>query len=66
VNPDFVPGGGGWQDYSVRNEINLRSGIYLKSQLQYEHISRYPMLFSGPRANVAAVFEVGLVPQRDK
>jgi len=66
VSPDFVPQGGAWQDYSVRNEISFRSGVYLRSQLQYEHISRYPLLFSGPQNNVAAVVELGLLPTRQK
>jgi len=66
VSRDFVPHGGAWQDYSVRSEISLRSGFYLKSQLQYEHISRYPLLFLGPRNNVAAVIELGMIPQKHK
>jgi hypothetical protein len=66
VSPDFIPRGGAWQDYSLGNEITWRSGLYLKSQLQYEHISRYPLLFSGPRNNVAATIELGLIPQVQK
>jgi Capsule assembly protein Wzi len=62
VSPDFVPGGGVWQDYGAGHEINLQSGFYLKSQIQYEHISRYPLLFSGPRHNLAAVIELGWLP----
>jgi len=66
VSPDFVPQGGAWQDYSVRHEITWTSGLYLNSQLQYEHISRYPLLFSGPQNNLAAVIELGFLPKKQK
>jgi hypothetical protein len=66
VSSDFVPGGGAWQDYSAGHEINLHSGLYVKSRLQYENISRYPLLFSGPRHNVAVVMELGWLPDRMK
>ena len=66
VSRDFVPQGGAWQDYSLRHELYLRSGLYVKSQLQYEHISRYPLLFSGPQRNVTAVVELGFVPRKSK
>jgi membrane-associated phospholipid phosphatase len=62
----FVPQGGAWQDYSLRHEMYLHSGLYVKSQLQYEHISRYPLLFSGPQRNVTAVVELGFVPHKSK
>jgi hypothetical protein len=63
VAGDFMPGGGAWQDYSVRNEIYLKSGFYAKTQLQYEHISRYPVLFSGPQRNFTAIVEIGFSPK---
>jgi membrane-associated phospholipid phosphatase len=66
VDPVFVPGGGAWQDYSVRNELQLTSGVYLKSQMQYEHISHYPILFSGSQRNVTAIIELGFLPHRVK
>ena len=66
VSKDFVPQGGSWQDYSLRHEVYLHSGFYLKSQLQYEHISRYPLLFSGPHSNLTAVVELGFVPQKSR
>jgi membrane-associated phospholipid phosphatase len=59
VSPDFIPHGGAWQDYSVRHEMHLASGLYVKSELQYEHISHYALLFSGPQNNVAAMVELG-------
>jgi len=62
----FIPGGGGWQDYGVRNEFYWNSGIYLKSQVQYEHISHYPILFKGPENNVTAFFELGFWPSSKK
>lgn len=62
VSPNFVPQGGAWQDYGLRHELQLRSGFYLKSQLQYEHISRYPLLFSHSQSNTTAVVELGFVP----
>jgi hypothetical protein len=64
VNSDFVPGGGQWQDYSVQNQLTLHGGFYMKTELQYEHISRYPLLFSGPRQNVTAILEVGFYPPK--
>jgi membrane-associated phospholipid phosphatase len=62
VDSAFIPGGGAWQDYAWQQEVHLQSGFYLKSQLQYEHISRYPLLFSGPQKNVTAVIEFGVHP----
>jgi DNA-binding PadR family transcriptional regulator len=66
VDPAFVPGGGAWQDYGVQNEVHLHSGFYVKSELQYENISRYPILFKGPQANVTAILELGFMPERNK
>ena len=63
VSRDFVPQGGAWQDYAFRHEMELRSGVYMKSQLQYEHISSYPILFSGPQSNMTAVVEIGFAPR---
>jgi hypothetical protein len=40
--------------------MDLRSGFYVKSQLQYEHISRYPLLFSHRQSNTTAVVELGV------
>jgi hypothetical protein len=64
VSPAFVPHGGYWQDYTARQETYFRSGIYLKSQLQYEHISSYALLFPGPQRNVTATIEFGLLPRK--
>lgn len=64
VNSDYIPGGAEWQDYGVQNELTLHSGFYVKSELQYEHISRYPLLFTGPQQNISAILEVGFYPQR--
>jgi Capsule assembly protein Wzi len=66
VDPAFIPGGGAWQDYSVQNEFHQRSGLYVKSQMQYEHISHYPLLFNGRQRNVTAIFELGFMPSRKK
>ncbi len=65
VAGDFMPGGAAWQDYAVRNEMYLRSGFYWKTEFQYEHISRYPVLFNGPQNNLTAILEIGFCP-RDK
>jgi hypothetical protein len=62
VNAEFIPGGGAWQDYAVRNEMHLRSCFYWKTELQYEHISRYPILFNGPQNNFTAIVEMGFSP----
>jgi membrane-associated phospholipid phosphatase len=66
VSADFIPGGGAWQDYGVRNETYLPNGFYLKSQFQYEHISHYPVLLNGPRSNFSATVEIGFYPERKK
>ena len=65
VNAEFIPGGGAWQDYGLRNELYLRNGFYMKGELQYENISRYPVLFKGPQRNVTAILEVGFYPERN-
>jgi membrane-associated phospholipid phosphatase len=62
VSADFVPGGGAWQDYGVRGETRLAGGMYLKTEIQYERISRYPLLFRGPRQNLTAILEIGYSP----
>ena len=62
VDPKFIPGGGAWQDYSLKNEIYLKSGFYIKSQFQYEHISHYPILFTGVQRNFTAALEMGFSP----
>jgi hypothetical protein len=64
VDPEFIPGGGHWQDYSVGHEKRLKSGFYVKSFLQVENIRNYPILFNGSRKNVTASVEIGFVPER--
>jgi membrane-associated phospholipid phosphatase len=64
VDKAFVPGGGAFQDYGVNNELHLRSGLYVKSQFQYEHISHFPILFNGPQHNFAATLEIGFLPSK--
>ncbi len=66
VSPDFIPRGGYWQDYAVLNDVYLPSGMYVRSELQYEHISSYAILFSGSRANVSAILEIGFSPSWGK
>ena len=66
VSADFIPGGAAWQDYALQNAMYLRNGFYVRSELQYEHISRYPSLFSGVQQNVTATLEVGFMPERKK
>jgi membrane-associated phospholipid phosphatase len=59
VAKDFFPGGGAWQDYAVKSEFHLRSGFYVKSEVQFEHIAYYPILFTSPQNNVSAIVELG-------
>jgi hypothetical protein len=66
VGADFIPGGGAWQDYSLRSDMYLRTGFYIRSDLQYEHISRYSLFFSGAQKNVTASVELGFIPERKK
>ena len=66
IASDFLPGGAAWQDYAVRNELYLRNGFYLKADVQYEYISKYPLLFEGERTNVTAALEIGFMPERSR
>jgi hypothetical protein len=63
VLSDFVPGGGKWQDFRATYSITRPSGLYAKSFVQFEHISSFPLLFPGSRANVTAAVELGFLPQ---
>jgi hypothetical protein len=62
VNPDFVPGGAVWEDYSVGHRYQARHGLYVKSFLQAEHIRKFPVLFPGVRSNVTVAVEIGVTP----
>jgi hypothetical protein len=62
VDKAFIPGGGAWQDYGIRSEISLKSGMYVKTLVQYEHISRYAILFNGARSNFTTSLELGFYP----
>jgi Capsule assembly protein Wzi len=62
VSAAFIPGGGSWQDYTLRNDLYFRSGLYLKSGLQVENISQFPLLFAGRQRNVTATVEFGFMP----
>jgi hypothetical protein len=63
VLSDFVPGGGKWQDFQASYSIAKRSGVNLKSFVQFEHISSFPLLFPGSRNNFTAGLELGFLPQ---
>jgi hypothetical protein len=66
MSPDFIPGGGYWQDYSVHHETHLNSGWYVKSFLQFEHIRRNPFLFGGKVNNFTSAVELGFAPEQGK
>ncbi len=59
VDAAFVPGGGRWQDYTLRHEARFSSGLYVKSFVQFEHIASFPALFPGRVNNVTASVELG-------
>jgi hypothetical protein len=63
VSRDFIPGGGYWQDYQFRYDTYLKSGFYLKNTVQFENISRYPLLYDRPRHNLSAIVEFGWTPR---
>jgi hypothetical protein len=63
VNAEFIPGGGAWQDYSASSQVYLRSGLYVKTSVQYERISSYPLLFNSATRNVTAIAELGFSPR---
>jgi hypothetical protein len=48
------------------NELYRRSGLYVKSKLQYEHISHYPLLFNGRQRNVTSIVELGFMRSNKK
>jgi hypothetical protein len=58
VSRAYLPDGADWQDYHVRHDWYLRNGLYVRSFVQVERLN-YPLLFSGPRTNVAAAVELG-------
>lgn len=62
VSSDFIPGGGCWQDYTWSNDLYTKSHFYLRTEFQFEHISHYPILFTGPQQNFTAVIELGFLP----
>jgi hypothetical protein len=62
VLSDYVSGGGKWQDFQASYSVTSHSGIYVKSFVQFEHISSYPLLFSGSRNNLVASVELGFRP----
>jgi membrane-associated phospholipid phosphatase len=64
VDTDFIPGGGKWQDYRLTHEAALRSGISVRSFLQFERIGHFPLLFTGTRNNLTASIEIGFAPGR--
>jgi membrane-associated phospholipid phosphatase len=66
VSADFIPGGGAWQDYQLRYDKYLKSGLYWKNQVQFEHISHYPILFDSSRRNLTAIVEFGWAPRRER
>ncbi|MFI5096447.1 MAG: capsule assembly Wzi family protein [Candidatus Acidiferrales bacterium] len=63
VLSDYIPGGGKWQDYQASYSHTLRSGLFVKTFVQLEHISSFPLLFPGSRNNVVASIELGIYPQ---
>jgi hypothetical protein len=65
VSANFIPGGGDWQDYRLGYDKYLTSGLYWKNQVQYEHITRYPILFGSSRGNLTAIVEFGWAPRRE-
>jgi membrane-associated phospholipid phosphatase len=66
VSSDFLPGGGAWQDYSVKSDTYFKSGLYVKTECQYENISRFPLLFNGHASNFTMAVEVGFMPRERK
>jgi membrane-associated phospholipid phosphatase len=63
VLSDYIPGGGKWQDFQTSYSLTSRTGLYVKSVFQFEHISSFPLLFPGSRNNVTASIEIGFLPQ---
>jgi hypothetical protein len=66
VDNDFIPGGGKYQDYRATYEQHFRSGAYVRSFVQFERISHYPLLFPHAENNVTTSLEVGFEPLRKR
>lgn len=64
ISREFLPGGAHWRDFRIGHEIFRQSGLYLRSSLQHERISRHPVLFAGRRSNTALSVEIGFWPER--
>lgn len=64
IHRDFLPGGAHWRDVRLGHEYFQRSGVYFRSALQHQSISRHPVLFAGRRSNTALTLEVGFWPER--
>jgi hypothetical protein len=58
ISPDFVPSGATWTDYTFNFVQNMRSGFYISSFVQLEHM-HYPILYPTPRTNLTASLELG-------
>lgn len=58
ISPDFVPSGATWTDCTINFTQNMRSGFYLSSFVQVEHM-HYPVLYPTPRTNLTASIELG-------
>lgn len=63
VSDTFVPSGAHWTDFGVRHELQMRSGVYVKSAFQFERIGQYPILFSGRANNVTVSLELGFATE---
>lgn len=63
VRPEFIPEGGSWQDYRLQHRVHLSSGLYLNHFIQFEHISRYPILNLHRRNNLSFSLELGFAPE---
>jgi hypothetical protein len=47
--------------------LHLKSGMYVKTQFQYENISHFPILFTGAQHNFTGMLEIGFLPsEREK
>jgi hypothetical protein len=60
INPEFVPSGANWMNYTVKDVQNVGSGFYVSSLFQVEHLN-YLVLFTAPRTNVTASLEMGFM-----
>jgi hypothetical protein len=62
VSAAWMPSGGGLNDYSVKGEMQLHSGIYLQGLFQYESW-HFPVLAPAPKSDITTSIQLTFYPR---